>query len=155
MTHTSKLSWWKTFYSAFLPLQAEISIVYDRFLLKLYDTIWDVCQKLRRINPRFVMTCDYCGKAKLKVVEDIWGSIARKDVNHCKNIQQTRTNPYVTQYLRSRQVRICHDCIESMKQIQNYFSSLKIIYLCITGLTTHVVYPDNISLNRIEAFILL
>jgi hypothetical protein len=115
MTHTSKLSWWEKLYGGFIPLYAEISVVYDRFLLTLYDTIWDVSRKLGRINPRVLMTCDYCGKAKVKVIEYIWGSFIRKDLNHCKNTPHTQTNPYVTQYLRARQVRICHDCIESMK----------------------------------------
>ena len=115
MTHIGKLSWWKTLYSALMPLQAEISIVYDRFLLMIYNTIWDVCQKLSTIDPKFVMTCDYCGKAKLKVVEDIWANIIRKELNHRKSISNTPVNSYVTQYLKSRQVRICHDCIESMK----------------------------------------
>jgi hypothetical protein len=101
-------------YDVLLPLQAETLRVHDRIVLKLYDMIWDVRCKLACTNLRMLIRCDYCGKVKVKVIENVLRKIMQRDPDHCKHIPHGRDNLYVTQNLKSRQVRICHDCIDSM-----------------------------------------
>lgn len=114
MTNIDKLSWWKKMYNVILPIQTESYIVHDRIVLKLYDVIWDVKRKLYRINLNILMSCDYCGKVKVKLVEDIWRKIIRTTPDHFKNTPYGSDNSYITQNHKSRQVRICHNCIDSM-----------------------------------------
>ena len=115
MTQKSKMSSWKILFNVFVLLQTKIFIVYDRFLLTLYDTIWDVYRKLSTQNPRILSTCEYCGNTKVRVVGDIWGSGIKRIWMYFKNVPYTPANLFVTQFLKSRQVGICQKCIDAMK----------------------------------------
>ena len=115
MTQKSKMSCWKILFNALVLVQTNIIIVYNRFLLTSYDTIWNVYRKLSTQNPGILSTCGYCGNTKVRVVGDIWGSGIKKIWMYFKNVQYTPANLYVTQSLKSRQVWICHKCIDAMK----------------------------------------
>src|SRR4029079_3808911 len=115
MTQRSKMSSWKILISNFVLVQTKIFMAYDRILLTLYDSIWDVYRKLSTQNPRILSTCEYCGNTKVRVVGDIWGSCIKRIWMYFKNVPYTQDNLFVTQFLKSRQVGICQKCIDAMK----------------------------------------
>jgi len=109
------MSSWKILISNFVLVQTKIFMAYDRILLTLYDSIWDVYRKLSTQNPRILSTCEYCGNTKIRFVGDIWGRGVKKLWMYLKNVPYTPDNLYATQFLNSRQLWICHKCIDAMK----------------------------------------
>ena len=65
-----------------------------------------------RWNPRVLLTCEYCGKQKIRVVLDEAG--VENVLMYSKQIPYRPNNRFLALIRKSRQIWICHYCIDTV-----------------------------------------
>lgn len=77
---------------------------------------WCYKLKLTLIKSSKLLTCEYCGKQKVKSIKSITGE--EKILMYPQNVPIRRTNTFlgfIAVALKLDQIWVCHYCIEKLK----------------------------------------
>ena len=64
-------------------------------------------------KSRVFLTCDYCGMQKIRVIVD--GRGAENVLMYSKRISYHPDNPFLALIQKSRDIWVCHYCIDKLK----------------------------------------
>jgi hypothetical protein len=60
-----------------------------------------------------LLTCEYCGTQKVRLVVN--GRGEEKVLMYSQQIPYRPTNPFLAMIFKSRQIWLCHNCVDTLK----------------------------------------